>query len=64
MSALAPLHFVKIYQKPITDEQFEGEAQLIKHELDLSDGYQQWQVKFSGEPESYLRTIHPRHLID
>lgn len=64
MSALAPLHFVKIYQKPYTDEEFEAKAQLIKHVSDLADGYQQWDVRFPKEKETYTRTVHPRHLID
>jgi hypothetical protein len=49
---------VKVYQKPITEEEFEGEAYLQK-KLDIKapKGFEYWKVKFIGEISSYQRLI-------
>lgn len=55
---------VNIYQKPVTDEDFEGQALLYRWLLDIGDGYERWLVEFPKEPdEFYERTVHLRHLI-
>ena len=41
-----------IYQKPITCEDFEGRAKLIKPVAVNQDG-EEWIVEFEGEPNSY-----------
>ena len=41
-----------IYQKPVTHEDFEGRAKLIKPIAVCPDG-EYWVVEFEGEPNSY-----------
>lgn len=55
--------WVLIYQKPMTDEDPEGQAVLVNHVMNLADGYERWDVRFTGEEETYERTVHPRHLM-
>ena len=50
---------VKIYQKPLTEEDFEGKAILIKHLSDASYGnifVENWKVRFENGDE-VLRAI-------
>ena len=43
---------VKIYQKPLTEEDFEGEAVLVKRMLTNKwDRTENWQVKFKNDDE-------------
>ena len=43
---------VKIYQKPLTEEDFEGEAVLVKRMLiNKWDRTENWQVKFKNGDE-------------
>ena len=52
---------VKIYQKPITQEDFEGVATLVSKYLpDEGDGLSIWEVHFENDQsgETYLRTIY------
>ena len=52
---------VKIFQKPITKEDYEGEAILVEeHRPDLGDGLSMWVVHFPGDDPgaNYLRTIY------
>jgi hypothetical protein len=52
-------NIVNIYQKPITKEDFEGQAKLIsEYRPDEGDGLSMWEVEFLDEKgETYLRTI-------
>ena len=56
---------VKVYQKPVEQEEFEGWAVLIEEYLpDEGDGLSMWEVAFLGQhiclnpTETYLRTIY------
>ena len=43
---------VKIYQKPLTEEDFEGEAVLVKRMLTNKwNRTENWQVKFKNDDE-------------
>ena len=43
---------VKIYQKPLTEEDFEGKAVLVKRMLTNKwDRTENWQVKFKNDDE-------------
>jgi len=49
---------VRIYQKPITEEDFEGEATLIRKDLtDKKNNLEVWWVKFKGDTREFRRTI-------
>jgi hypothetical protein len=57
----SPGQVVKIFQKPVTREDYEGEAELVEqtHADYHGDGLEIWMVRFLGEPEStYQRTIY------
>lgn len=54
----------RIYQRPISQEEFEGEAVLVKcHRPYTSFDYgsaivvEEWEVKFDGEDETYVRVV-------
>ena len=51
---------IKIYGKPVTREDFEGDATLIEEYLpDEGDGLSMWVVTFDDSPGvQYLRTIY------
>ena len=56
---------VKVYQKPITEEDFEGWATLVQQvRPDVGDGLSMWEVYFLDQRNSfrprdtYLRTIY------
>ena len=51
---------VKIFQLPMSREDFEGEAKLVReHRPDVGDGLSMWEVEFLDEPgNTYLRTIY------
>jgi len=51
---------VKIYQMPISREDYEGEAKLISiYREDHGDGLTMWEVEFLDEPgNTYCRTIY------
>ena len=52
---------VKIYQKPITRESYEGEATLVEQvRPDVGDGLSIWLVHFDNDypGEHYQRTIY------
>ena len=55
---------VKVFQMPITDEKFEGEARLMQHhasEDDLELG-ERWTVRFS-DGALVDRWVHERNLV-
>ena len=54
-----PGKIMSIYQKPLTWEDYEGEAKLLReYRPDEGDGVSMWAVEFVDEPgEEYLRTI-------
>jgi len=43
-----PGDIVPIYRKPFTDEEFEGNAMLIKYN-DTKDGLENWLVMFTSD---------------
>lgn len=56
---------VKIYQKPITKEDFEGKARLVEqYREDDGDGLSIWFVHFLTDypEETYLRTIYEERI--
>lgn len=65
---LAPGALIKVYQKHLTQEDYEGLARLVK-DLDHGDdemGYR-WEVRFIGarghdEVTTYERWVHARDL--
>ena len=54
---------INIYQKPVTEEDLEGKAKLIKliHATPLDTfnrrSIEDWEVRFEGETETYRRTV-------
>ena len=56
---------VKVYSKPITMEELEGEAFLVERvRPDEGDGLSIWMVEFTDEPGSvYQRTIKEKRGI-
>ena len=57
---MKPGDVVKIYQDPITKQDFEGNAVLIEeYRPDVGDGRSMWAVFFEDDPgREYLRTIY------
>lgn len=55
---------VRIYQKPITDEELEGLATLVRHFEDVDDPEigECWSVRFTGEEQLMDRWVSPRHI--
>ena len=47
---------VKIFQKWMTEEEYEGEAELVRLEGKI-DKAELWEVKFEGEEATFLRWI-------
>ena len=65
---------VKVYQKPMTDEEYEGDAVLVRlvegepESIDKPDEDQYWVLRFldkkgKPEPDCYDRFVYPRHRI-
>lgn len=56
---------IKVYNKPITDEDFEGNARLYRHHPSEDDPElgQRWTVAFD-DVMFVDRWVHPRNLID
>lgn len=49
---------VAIYQRPITREEFEGQAELLqKSPGEMEEGLQRWLVCFDGERKAFWRTV-------
>jgi hypothetical protein len=50
---------VKIYQKPVSKEDYEGEATLVEFlgKADFPPYEEDWMVKFNGEVDTYQRMI-------
>jgi len=57
---------IMVYQKPLTDEDFEGRATLFTRADKYTDsaGNERWKVVFDNETESYSRIVHARNLCD
>ena len=52
---------VNVYQKPLTNEDFEGQAALIKKEDNVHSpkpGYEYWYVRFLDEENKVLRLVN------
>lgn len=51
---------VKIYQKPITKEDYEGEARLVKRIPFNLPGFERWEVHFVNDMpgQTYERNIY------
>ena len=52
---------VKVYQKPLTNEDFEGQAALIKKEDNVQskhEGFEYWYVRFLDEENKVLRLVN------
>ena len=58
---------VKVYQKPISDEDFEGNATLKGHADKFTDsiGHERWFVRFDGDKDggTYPRLVHIRNEV-
>ena len=55
---------VRVYQKPLTSEDFEGVAALVEQvRPDDGDGLSIWLVQFEGEEEYYQRCIYKEALM-
>jgi len=59
---ILPLHKgdrVRVYQRPLTKDDFEGNATLIEeYRPDDGDGVSMWEVRFDGEQSTWLRTVN------
>jgi len=54
--------FIRVYEKPLTDELIEGVAALVKF-VGVYDGdHERWVVRFRHEHHCYERIVHPRNL--
>lgn len=61
--ALVSGRWVRVYQKPLTDEDFEGIAQLVKCSGE-QDGGERWLVRFPGDEEHMVvRFVRLSHLV-
>jgi hypothetical protein len=52
---------VNVYQKPLTNEDFEGQAALIKKEENVQSkhlGFEYWYVRFLDEDTKVLRLVN------
>lgn len=55
--------FIRVYEKPLTDELTEGVAALVKFvSACAGDGHERWVVRFRHEHHCYERIVHPRNL--
>ena len=54
---------VRIYEDPVTCENFEGNAILIdEYRSDHGDGLSLWSVEFIGEDFLCIRTVNEKHI--
>lgn len=55
---------VRVYQRPITDEDYEDTALLMEKVRDgfEPEGYETWWVKFRNEFGLYRRMVHERNM--
>jgi hypothetical protein len=55
-----PFDIVRVYQDPITCQDFEGHAELIEPIGPDRDGLQKWTVRFTSDPpgDYYARLIN------
>jgi hypothetical protein len=61
---LMPGMKVSVFQKPLTDENFEGIATLVKFKhRDDFDGTERWEVKFDDDPTTYPRIVKPENAV-
>ena len=64
---MKPGDVVKIYQRPVTEEKLEGEAQLVKRVASMGnyDGRElgRWQVLFRGEGVYERNILEPEERI-
>jgi hypothetical protein len=59
--AMLKTRVIKVYQKPLTNEDFEGQAALIKKENNVTSnqpGYEYWYVRFLDEENKVLRLVN------
>jgi hypothetical protein len=59
--AMPNKNVVNVYQKPLTNEDFEGQAALIKKEDNVQSkqpGYEYWYVRFLDEEAKVLRLVN------
>jgi hypothetical protein len=55
----------KIYQKPVTMEDYEGTALLVKkEERSDEDGLELWLVRFDPEEPTYPRWVSEKSEVD
>ena len=58
---------VRVYQHPVTDEQYEGEAVLVRFCDDCSDPGEEkgeyWLVRFRPDEDVVHRWVHARNLV-
>lgn len=56
---------VKVYQKPYTREEFEGEATLLCQApgFGTMEPWEMWYVKFSPDDPSVLRKVHSEDVV-
>lgn len=50
---------VQVFQKPLTSEEFEGNAKLIRKAAitETFEGFEYWYVRFINEKGEYVRLI-------
>lgn len=62
---LKPLMTVDVYYDPITAEDYEGSAKLIREiRPDMGDGLSMWEVEFTNDPHyRHVRTINLDNAI-
>lgn len=55
---------MRVYQRPITDEDYEDTALLMEKVRDgfEPEGYETWWVKFRNEFGLYRRMVHERNM--
>jgi len=54
---------IKVFIKPMTDEEYEGIAKLVHHQKDDAQIGELWAVLFDGETAPVNRWVNARNLV-
>ena len=57
---------VKVYQRPYSEEDFEGVGRLVRKSGEtgtVMEPYERWEVRMRPDERPVLRTIHPRWKV-
>lgn len=63
LSPLAKGETVMVFHDPVTCQNLEGNAVLVKRHAVNSEGSERWQVRFEDDGFMAVRTVWKKHVI-